>query len=402
MKSTRLKPLFGIRPGIYITAAAALLILLTLFLVLFLPGILRHGSVMHITTNAPGAAVYIDGTFVGSSPLEVFVSSGDRIIRGEKPFFHTQEKLVTVGGRILFSWFFPRTSSANLELTVDDPAGYLSWRLQDLYQWSLVTNYTRTYRYPEILADTARDIISQRSMMDAPAFEEFISFLPYLAGTSETADDIEAFSAMLNISAAEPGTSEGILKDAWFSTTLTLDAEEIEFIGIDSDEIEPFFISAGLISSDLFERFTQENPFWHRDNRDELVSQGLADDTYLYSSQNLTDRVIHVSFYAAQAFAAWLDEQYPGYDISLPNALQWEAASLAVGENQLYGLWQWTESIFYPGMQDEYLKQPELLTLSPHYLLKGGSSREQSGPQAALAPSVCSPVTGIRLVMTKE
>jgi len=57
----RLKPILGVKPGLYLTVLYALAVLLALFFVLFYPGLHRRGSYLVFTGAPDRATVLIDG-----------------------------------------------------------------------------------------------------------------------------------------------------------------------------------------------------------------------------------------------------------------------------------------------------------------------------------------------------
>ncbi len=398
MKSQRLKPLLGIRPGIYITALLVLLLLALLFWLFMLPGIRSRGSEVSITTSAPGAAVFIDGEFAGSSPLELFIPAGEREIRIAKPCFRELTAREEIGSRVLFTRFAPKREKLSYDLEMEDLTGYLSWRIQDLYQWSLITNYTSTYQYPEVITETAEDIVAVSGAEASSEFAEFIALLPYLASSDKITEDMEQALQLLEFTLPDDPEPSDVSADVRSRATLQLEELGIEFIEISGEGIEPFFISASLVGSDLFDQFTEEEPLWHQDNRDELLQQRLVDETYRHTHDQFADTAVNISFHAAAAFVQWADGLYDEFILALPNALDWEHAAAALGADRLEGLWQWTSSPFYPGAPRQYERQHELLEFETHYHLKGGGSSRA----AALPPSACSPVTGFRLLLIKE
>lgn len=101
--------------------------------------------------------------------------------------------------------------------------------------------------------------------------------------------------------------------------------------------VTPFLISATEVSNADFFRFVAENPQWSLENRGELTSQGLADETYL-SSWGLSgpqpgtgdEPVTWVSWFAAEAYAEWFTAQYlsnQGITARLPTEDEWEIAA---------------------------------------------------------------------------
>ena len=76
----KLKPVFGLKPGIYLTVIYGFIVLLGLFLLLIYPGIKNNGMMIHVDTSPGGAVVYVDNIYKGTAPTSFFVEKGNREI----------------------------------------------------------------------------------------------------------------------------------------------------------------------------------------------------------------------------------------------------------------------------------------------------------------------------------
>ncbi len=152
----RLKPMFGMEPGLYLTILYAALLAIVVFLVLFLPGISDGGSSVEVTSSPGIAAVYVDNRYVGATPLRVYVREGERTIRIEKPFYTPVRTKVAVEGRLFGSLLFPRTMTLDFPLTVSDLDGLLKSAFATLSEWALVDTVVPNYQLPPVLTDTVR------------------------------------------------------------------------------------------------------------------------------------------------------------------------------------------------------------------------------------------------------
>ena len=76
VEPVKLKPIHGIRPGIYILIIWALIILLLAFVLFVLPGLVSNTS--YVTFNEPvvGSGVYEDGIYLGSATDGVYKTTG--------------------------------------------------------------------------------------------------------------------------------------------------------------------------------------------------------------------------------------------------------------------------------------------------------------------------------------
>ena len=82
----RLKAILGIKPGLYLTVLYSLIIFFVLFMLLFFKGFRDQGTYIQFESTPSPAAVYVDGSYAGSTPCEVLVRKGLRHIRVEKPY----------------------------------------------------------------------------------------------------------------------------------------------------------------------------------------------------------------------------------------------------------------------------------------------------------------------------
>ncbi len=148
----RLKPLFGMPPAKWVPRAYLALLITLLFALLVLPGALSHGSILVIQSLPPGAAVEIDGIYVGATPVKEFVPSGDREILVSIPGYSNEALLVDVPGRLVGSLFFPRHYELPVSLSVDRPEIVLSTALESFTAWSYTGDSNSQYQFPPVLS----------------------------------------------------------------------------------------------------------------------------------------------------------------------------------------------------------------------------------------------------------
>jgi len=101
--------------------------------------------------------------------------------------------------------------------------------------------------------------------------------------------------------------------------------------------LEPFYISSSEVSNSDFAVFLSEVPGWSAEDRETLVTQGLADESYLsdwgisgYPTGTARNPVREVSWYAAEAYTSWFTQRYlqgSGLTARLPREDQWEVAA---------------------------------------------------------------------------
>ena len=132
--AVRLRPIAGVAPGTYLTLLYGAALLALLFLVAVYPGLRFNGSLITFSSSPPGAAVYLDGRFAGTTPVTTRVTAGPRTVLLSKDHFQPREEQLQVGGRLLLSWPFPRRASHHRALRVEDPQALARAALLDLAQ----------------------------------------------------------------------------------------------------------------------------------------------------------------------------------------------------------------------------------------------------------------------------
>ncbi len=148
VSDVKLKPILGIQPGLYLTILYAIIVVLILFLVLVFPGVRNYGSNVHFESAPSGAAVYIDGTYYGSTPLTKFVPAGSHTVTYKKPFFNEQNTEIEVPGKVFGTLFFKRAEQHGAHMSFTDSSNYLRWRFSQTSNWALVGSFYERYRYP--------------------------------------------------------------------------------------------------------------------------------------------------------------------------------------------------------------------------------------------------------------
>jgi gamma-glutamyl hercynylcysteine S-oxide synthase len=399
----KLKPVSGIAPGLYLTIIYSIIAVIILFLVLLLPGIVKNGSKVTFITAVPessavsplgtGAAVYQDSTYLGSGNFTVFLKKGTYTFRFEKPGYISEEMNISIGGRIMFSLFFPKKATVEKKMKLASLDEYLSLRIKDLYAWSFITEYSQSYFYPEHFSALAQDIAAADLDGDQlERVERFYQHTAALISSDAMFRDYQKGAEVLN--AAYSSSNKTVftnpehlgLLNSYYGSRIS-DSQEIltdmpERISPNSDifdaavslkllgvnyasvaggaytagrtgtelpgkldeypvyhEVEDFFISVREVSERDFAYFINENPYWSSTNSDVLIESNLVDDFYLngIDLDNPKDfPVRNISWHAAAAYCSWLTEKiaaensdYQSLMATLPTGAQWEYAAAA-------------------------------------------------------------------------
>lgn len=149
----RLRPLFGIEPGKYLSALYLLVILAILFVIFVLPGLTKHGSLVTFTSEPSGAAVRVDDVFMDTSPCTVFVEEGrrrfDLVLPGFEVFISEQD----IGDGGFASAIFPRRASVHAQLYEKEPLSALVLGAKDAADWSFTGESVEIYQIPLSLSE---------------------------------------------------------------------------------------------------------------------------------------------------------------------------------------------------------------------------------------------------------
>jgi len=338
----RLKPVLGLRPGVYLAIAGAAVILLVLFRILLYPGIARPGAMVVFASEPSGAALRIDDVYAGSSPCKVFAPKGARVIEVALPGYVTERLEREIPSRLFASALFPRRYTIDVALTAASPNAPLAAAAYDYAAWTFGGEPTAAWQIPmvlsegvyrigstneagDMLAAAARFAVTRAALRDlvrastlalnggnasspltlARSAAQAAAFLAHNAGSAAwLADTLPADSAAV------------LLSSAWYQNQLAafasvaaaeklaqrsdpaLPVSQIRvggllFTGIGGGilaqgepfahqtPLKAFFIGTTEIPSLAYADFLDANPEWRADQREELARQGLVDSDYL-------------------------------------------------------------------------------------------------------------------------
>ena len=206
-KPVKLKPLFGVKPGVYLSVIYGLALLMLLFFLLIFPGLKKNGARVEFDTQPMGAAIFVDQRYVGSSPTEVFIEKGTHDIRVEKEAFRTLETDLRVPGRIVGSLIFPKRLEKKYELELHGLAEYLQSQYLRISDWALVGDFYDRYRYPELM----RRSLEALEGFEAAEDSDLYYFLYMLTNNISEAELLADFNRALELALGreyEPNATE--------------------------------------------------------------------------------------------------------------------------------------------------------------------------------------------------
>ena len=141
-----LKPMLGLRPGQYLTLVYGVVVLLAVYLLLFLPGIARHGAYLRLSTFPDHAMVKVDGQYAGSTPCTIFLRHGSRSIEVSRPHYAPVTFTREVRGRVFATLIVPDRSSRFVPLELQDI---------DALVKSALADFMKNAEIPQVIPDAA-------------------------------------------------------------------------------------------------------------------------------------------------------------------------------------------------------------------------------------------------------
>ena len=298
-----------------------------------------------VTSIPDTAAVYIDDRYVGSTPLEIFITAETHTLRIDHTGFAQYETTLQVPGRRLMSLFFPSRMTVDTSLDLQDPSRWITRMISDTASVSRVTEvsektfhddlfhemetvvkaYTDDFTDEQIkaLLYITGSLVSNEQLLDE--YQAMILalehagiipterhtgtpwYLPladpdnmyYLAITGNT-DSVREFAKDLihsydiqskTVSHPTQGRIERVHNDYYIS----IDAQNMligdtDFADSETPDIlalpyvaavDSYAIRTQEVSEQDYAEFVKENPAWSLENLPELLAKGLVDEQYL-------------------------------------------------------------------------------------------------------------------------
>ena len=425
----KLKPMLGMRAGVWLSILYSIILIVILFFVLVLPGLRNFGSVLVLSSEPDGAALRVNGIFMGTSGDRIFVPQGNHTLEVVLPGFEPHSAVHEIPGRIFGSRIFPRRYRIDVKLETADPTAVFALAASDFAEWSFGGEPTAGWQIPlslsegayrigpvqephtaEILTAAARFAVTRAALRDLVRAKMLLDnggLSPSPASLIGSVSDILVFLSENPGSAAWlsgllPPESASILRaSGWHrndhppvvANTVPQSTMRIELAGLSFFSITPeVMISETPVPRALYETFLAENPQW-RDERSEFFSADF------FARQEITG----VSWYAALAFCQWLTERLPaamaGMEVRLPTEKEWElGAALGMHKNNI---WEWSADPFAPLAFIFASPQAIESISSPEKTLRGGPS-SAAADRASLPPDFLSPVVTFRPVIAER
>ena len=450
----KLKPFMGMRPGVWLTVLYSILLLGVLFFLLVFPGLRKSGALLQIKTEPAGAAIRIDGVYLGTSgsPDKIFVPKGRHSVEAVLPGFETAGSVQEIPGRVFGSLFFPLRYPVEFTLKTGDPPSVFAQAASDFAAWSFIGEPTAAWQIPlslsegayragtehdpltsEILVAAARFAVTRSALRDLVRAKMFLDnggLSPSPAGLAGSVSEILLFLSE-NPGSAEwlsgvlPPESAAVVRASnWYKNASAvpayqpaepqtggirrLEAAGLSFAAIAAGtllqnepfphkiEIKSFMISESPVPRTLYETFLNENPSWKEEQSDIYPAE-------IYGRAEITG----ISWFAADAFCRWLSKRLPpsmaDMEIRLPAEAEWEYAAKTGVVNMGNGGWEWCAD---PFVHLPFIKASPIAVQavgSPERSLRGGTRPSPSvETRASLPPDFTSAFVTLRPVIAEK
>lgn len=368
-----LKPILTIKPELYIPAIYITMFLLVSFSLLILPGIIKNGSYITLTSSPSNASVYINDIRVGSTPLNIYVDKGHKDIIFKKQNFSNYSFNMDIKGKVLFSLFNKRKITSHINLKSSNGLKILENSFKEASEWSLINNMdiNSRYRIPPlisssiidyhysidfneetlneylnssfklitgeyILSDFIRGLIIAKSDNRLPSISSIKKSALYINNFIENHPNSPLLLYNKIIKDPEINMNDTYYKKLYDKHRILLNKNATTFDDPENDiifnglrfknipkskitpidvnfihniEQESFFILEEMISKDNYLKFIEENPYWKKDNGKVLIKDGLADKFYMEFSNNEV-YITNISYYSAVAWCKWANYYY--------------------------------------------------------------------------------------------
>ncbi|NBK21934.1 MAG: hypothetical protein EOM68_07900 [Spirochaetia bacterium] len=412
VSEVRLPQFLGMRPGIYIAILLIVATLLLLFVVGFLPGIVRGGRYVTFTSPLAQTGVSIDGTYLGGTPYQFFVPSGEHEVTFTKGGVTLGKTSLKVGHPVFLTWLIHRTDKLEADmqdLTTEMKTAITQFNVQEVMATSAITVFDTVHPYPPVFKNLVSDNsamgLDEKTQTDSFALAaNFITSKTMLSDALEAKETLKGTSSLLEKTLkvarqifADSTTSEigllgqehlvkgmptnlkandfeqaGITYPATsfvMGTTVPLIFSETNKAGI-TVETESFSIATTPVSQYQWALFIEDNPQWDKNEIQRLQQDNLTDEFYLSgilpSVVFATGKPVHnISYKAAEAFCTWLTEK-SGKEVFIPTQEMWTLAALQAKDKgyaksltitdddrstplaMLGGVWEFTQSPYIP------------------------------------------------------
>lgn len=372
----KLPSFFGMRPGVYILVLLVVALLVCIFLLGFLPGILKGGRYVNFKSDLAESGIEVDGKYVGGTPYLFFVKSGKHEVVVHKGGVEVSRYALDVDHPLFLTNLFRRTMDSHPPLTdlaFAQKQTINTFNLNEIIRYSAVTTFNEVTTYPPVFMNLVSDgkalkldeqlfsssvelalnyITSKEMLDDAIQALELYPYgtTPLMTKTLELAKQLFDSQSMSNI--GMNGTNQvampkattlafGEFKQPGFSYPSQTIVMGKQVMGVYPEtnqggvslQVPAFSIASLPVSQYQWAQFIQENPRWEKGNLEELRSANLVDQYYLSGLTPVlafasARPIYNISYQAALAFCDWLSKK-SGKKVFLPTEAMWTVSALS-------------------------------------------------------------------------
>ncbi|MCL2805535.1 MAG: formylglycine-generating enzyme family protein [Treponema sp.] len=427
----KLKPIMGIRPGVYLTVLYSVVLTAIIFFIFLFPGLKNPMAALVVNTEPQGAAIRVNDIYMGQSGSRIIIPQGTYTIEAVMNGFDSTSSEYKIPGRVFASNFFPRTYKIDLTLKTADPAAAFALYAADFAAWSFGGEPTEAWQIPLSLSEGAYRIGRYRAADSAENKEQLEQIL--LAASRFTVTraalrDLIRAKALLDNDGNSPSPLAliGSLSDAlvflsenqgtWLSRLVpginwvnheraaaiplqrqsNSAAGRIEFSGLTFARMGSLIISENPVPRSLFETFLNENPQW-REHKKDYYPDEISSPVEIFNRTDARFAITGVTWYAAEAFCIWLTRRLgaapppslSGMEVRLPRESELEQAALNISG------WEWCADPYAPL---QFIKAQDSAIQAV-----GSVERALFGQtRASLPPDFSSPFITFRLVIANR
>lgn len=386
----KLKPMFGLNPPVYLTIIYVSIFLILLFLIGFLPGIIKSGKRVTFTSPVAFSSVYVDSSYIGTSPITTSLAPGEHFVTYRYKDIASTKETIEVSRPLFLTWLIPRTQTVTSQYYLNEKtqSEYLDSIKKDIIHYSAVLEYDTVTHYPPLF-ESAISTIIDGTIDDTSTVDSFlldsslfitskvmlddmyraIKILEdYSIDTTEISKEVTKISKLfedegrMSTPIPQPTLTSDTYRSNLISGDLVFEGTSFKesnivvgssvlltYPGIEEKEqevtVNNFSISNREISEYQYALFIEENNKWAKNNIDALIKEGLVDSSYLqgiYPTTSIMSNtpIRNISYYAAVAFSEWVAKK-SGNEVMLPSNSEIELAIALSRE-------QYQKSLFIP------------------------------------------------------
>jgi iron(II)-dependent oxidoreductase len=400
VNQVKLKPLLGMKPGLYLSILYLIIVLLFIFFVAFLPGIINSGKRVTFVSKTKPAVIFLNDSYVGSTEATQFLKPGNYTVTFSFENELSESVNFNVKRAVFLTWLFPRKQIVASESLIKDKPTfryYLEKMFDQVVYWSAFLgddNFHRPLLFEQVAFSSLNSTYKDSSLL----FEFYKNSLLFI----ESETQLKEFKSALNI------LNDAVFFNEEHQQELNSLISKVELLFINSDKqikstiankinftkgnnfysfeaglynigedvllnypavnkmgiqkkVDAFRISETLVSEYQWYLFVKANPYWDKSNLDQLIKDKMVDENYL-AGVFLTDAIQsnkairNISYNAAVAYTEYLTKLEPN-NYFIPTAEQLELAfSSAAALKTFDNLWEFSSSTYTPLLR--YLDYP--------------------------------------------